>query len=412
MKWLLGLILSTANAWADPVALFKQNFPARSLGPLAEQAFCYEDDNGVKGDYRGQHLQRLASVTKLFTTLIALENISIDKTWTTEFWLKGDRLHIKGGLDPWFEEEKIFGLIADLQKLGVKKISQLSFDSQFVFTDTALSRHTLPSSAMTLEALKRYFNASGKLSPVALQRLKAVKDFQKEEHLSIPLPTSGIVTPLLTHSAQNPLQGQVGVKVLKHQSKPLPVILKAMNAMSKNMVSHLLFEQAGKVRALKDVLLKYKIQPAEYKFHNGSGLPVIQGESRVDNLATCFAILKLLSALEKRALELQVPLDELIAVGSDLGSFKDRFLTDLPLKDAVMAKTGTLKHSSSLAGWIEAPTPVKFAILNHTSATMPARNWQDSFLSRWMNGQALSRGYVRVNIYPVEGPFFNSFSSF
>ncbi len=412
MKWLLGLILATANAWADPVALFKQNFPARTLGPLTEQAFCYEDENGLKGDYRGQQMQRLASVTKLFTTLMALENISIDKSWTTEFWLKGDRLHIKGSLDPWFEEEKIFGLIADLQKLGIKKLSQVSFDSQFVFTDTALSRHTLPSSTMTLEALKRYFNPSGKLTSVAIQRLKAVKEFQQEESLSLPLPTTGMITTQIVFSSQNPLQGQTGVRVFKHQSVKLPVILKAMNAMSKNMVSHLIFDQANKVRSLKDVLLKYKIQPTEYKFYNGSGLPVIQGESRVDNLSSCFAILKLLKALEKRASELSISLDEVVAVGSDLGSFKERFLLDLPLKDSVMAKTGTLKHSSSLAGWIEAAVPVKFAILNHTSATLTARSWQDGFLSKWMNGQALSRGYVRLNIYPLEGPFFNSFSSF
>jgi D-alanyl-D-alanine carboxypeptidase/D-alanyl-D-alanine-endopeptidase (penicillin-binding protein 4) len=407
MKWFLLSFIFSLNVWAqDPVALFRSHFPAQQLGPLNQQAFCWESANGA-GNYRGTSPQRLASVTKLFTTALALESFGPEKTWTTTVYRLGTKVHIAGGMDPWFEEEKIFSLIQALKDLGVTQISELTFDGAFVFTDTSQSQHTPATFTLTQAALARYFSASGNFAAYATGRRAAAAAFQNEEGVSAPLPTKGIATAKITPAHSNPLANLPGVTVHRHTSKPLVTILKAMNIMSKNMVAHMLWENSRRMKNPADVFSKMGIAPSEYNFISGSGLPLINGQNRTDNVATCAAVLKLLTALESQLNKLGLEINQVVGVGTDFGSYRDRFLNDLALKEAVAAKTGTLRHSSALAGWIEAEVPVRFAILNHTTATTNARSWQDRFLSRWMNGQSRPRGYIRESVYPVDTNFFN-----
>lgn len=397
----LLLILST-TAWAqDPVALFRRHYPAATLGPITDQAFCWDDNTGMTGAYRGDATQRLASVTKLFTTQLALEAYSPEKTWTTTIYRLGTRVHIAGGMDPWFEEEKIFALIQALKNEGVTRITELTFDGAFVFTDTAQSQHTPATFPLVQAALGRYFTASGAFTAVANQRRAAVAAFQKEEGINIPLPTSGIATVKIAPAHTNPLLNVAGVTIHRHTSRSLVTILKAMNIMSKNMVANMLWEQA---RRVKDPATTFT---GSFKFHNGSGLPVINGETRLDNTASCQTILAMLRALETKIDKLGLEINDVVGVGTDFGSYRDRFLNDLNLKESIAAKTGTLKHTSALAGWIESDKPVRFVILNHTTASTQARAWQDRFLSTWQNGTSRPRGYIRSSVYPVDEAFFD-----
>jgi D-alanyl-D-alanine carboxypeptidase/D-alanyl-D-alanine-endopeptidase (penicillin-binding protein 4) len=407
MRLLLLLLLVSANVWSqDPIALFRSHYPAQVLGPLVEQAFCWNDATGASGAYRGDSPQRLASVTKLFTTLLALEAFGTEKTWTTTVYTLGSRVHIAGGMDPWFEEEKIFALIGALKEQGITRITELTFDGAFVFTDTAQTQHTPATFALVQAALSRYFTASGALTATAKLRRDAILAFQKEEGISIALPATGIATVKIAPVQANPLLNLAGVKVQTHTSRPLPTILKAMNIMSKNMVANLLWEQARRVKDPATTFAALGIAAKDYKFHSGSGLPVLT-PSRVDNTATCNAILTMLKKLEEKILASNLEINDVVGVGTDFGSYRDRFLNDLNLKEAIAAKTGTLKHSSALAGWIESPNPTRFVILNHTTASSEARAWQDRFLSRWQSSVARPRGYVRTSVYPVDSAFFN-----
>ncbi|MBY0516540.1 MAG: D-alanyl-D-alanine carboxypeptidase [Bacteriovoracaceae bacterium] len=403
---LLFTLLLSFKAWSGPVELFKSQFPS-SLGPITNQAFCWENNQGEAGGYRNEAKQRLASLTKLFTTLSSLESLGPEKTWTTTVWINNDRVHIAGDFDPWFEEEKIFSLIENLKALGLTKIKELTFDSRFVFTDMPQGQHTPVSSTLVSNALIHYFNPTGKFGAIAKERLLSVKKFQEEEGINYSLPAAGIPTSNVKFVNVNPLMNLAGSSLHTHQSKPLVTILKAMNMMSKNMVANVLWEESKKVTDPLKVFAKYGILPTEITLNNGSGLPVISGQTRLDNLASCQSILKLLRALEIKASNLKLNIDEFVAVGTDLGSLKERFLNDLPLKESIAAKTGTLKNSSTLAGWIESAKPLRFVILNHVTETLKARDWQDQFLSKWISQTARPRNYSSEMIYPVDSNFFN-----
>jgi D-alanyl-D-alanine carboxypeptidase/D-alanyl-D-alanine-endopeptidase (penicillin-binding protein 4) len=407
MRLLFIFLIFSATAWAqDPVALFRAHYPMQKLGPISEQAFCWQDSTGASGAYRGDSPQRLASVTKLFTTLLALEAFGADKTWTTTVYTLGTRVHIAGGMDPWFEEEKIFALIGALKEQGITGITELTFDGAFVFTDTAQTQHTPATFPLVQAALARYFTPSGALTATAKLRRDAVLAFQKEEGISVALPGTGIATVKIAPAHSNPLLNVAGVKIQTHTSRPISTILKAMNIMSKNMVANLLWEQARRVKDPTTTFAALGIAAKDYKFYTGSGLPVL-APSRVDNTATCNAILTMLNKLEEKILALNLEINDIVGVGTDFGSYRDRFLNDLNLKESIAAKTGTLKHSSAIAGWIESAQPTRFVLLNHTTATTEARAWQDRFLSRWQTNVARPRGYIRTSAYPVDAAFFN-----
>lgn len=100
-------------------------------------------------------------------------------------------------------------------------------------------------------------------------------------------------------------------------------------------------------------------------------------------------------------------LSDIVAVngGEDLGSFRDRFKDYPETHEAVISKTGTLMHSSTLAGVLLINGKVPFAILNHTTSTSNAKKFQDSFVSRFFYhlGEATPMDYSKISIFPWDG---------
>ena len=79
--------------------------------PETDQAYCYTDS---KGSAAGENLDkpvRLASVSKLITSLWAMEKLGPNYTYNTKLFIKGNNLHIQGSFDPFLGNEKMFFLI-------------------------------------------------------------------------------------------------------------------------------------------------------------------------------------------------------------------------------------------------------------------------------------------------------------
>lgn len=410
-RFLLALTFVTSSAFAqtaaDLIADFKSMIPKSGITPVTEQAFCYEDQDGVQG-YQVDKLQRIASVTKLFSTYLATETLDLSKRFETTLYIAGDRLHIAGSRDPYFEEEKLLLLMAALNDLGYKSFKTVTFDSNFKFYDIALSAHANINASNTKTRLTAYLSHKNKT--LIKQKWAATVKFAEEEGIALDATMiPSLQASVVSLSEKNPLLNSAPA-IFVHRSRPLHQIIKSMNVMSKNHVAQNLYLEGSRVKSLDALLVEKGLDRKSFKIYNGSGLPIKTSQSRTDNLASCRAVLKLMSLLKESVKKHKLTLSDLVAVngGKDLGSFRERFLDFPETHEAVISKTGTLMHASTLAGVLMIGEEMPFAILNQTTKIANAKKFQDSFISRMFHhlGEPTPIDYTKISIFPWDGSDF------
>jgi hypothetical protein len=407
MKALLFAFLITGYALAssaDPlIQEFEHELMKRKLGPVTDQAFCYRDEAGVRG-YRTAALQRIASVTKLFTTLLATETRDLSEVYETELHIAGDHLHIRGGNDPYFEEDKLLLLFKALNNLGYFHFRKVTFDKNFRFNDLPLEEYEVVTPNRIRSRLSYYLSSKNVKSVKATWA--QVRKFAEEEGVELPKDAPKLTASSVAYSQALPAYAR---EIYVHVSRPLHSLLKAMNVQSKNFVAENVYEMSSSIMSLENLLSRAGISSLTYRIANGSGLPILTGK-RVDNLATCSTVLDVVSLLERSLKKQGYVLSDVVAVsgGKDLGSFRTRFREFPETNEAVISKTGTLKHTSSLAGVLLLDKEVPFAILNHTERVSEARLFQDKFISIMFSflGTPHPVPYEKISIFPWDGSDF------
>lgn len=407
-RLLLAFLLLSTTVWADPSSLiteFQQNVASHKLGKISEQAFCYKDGSTVEG-YQVDKLQRLASVTKVLTTLFASETQDLNRTFTTKIYISGDKLHLEGSRDPYFEEEKLLLLMRDLNNLGYKEFKTVTFNSDFKFYDIALASQLAITPAHTRTRLAAYFNPKTNLKATwdMVRKFAEEEGYPIEKSLPPSLKASSVQlvnsNPLLS---ENPAQ-------YNHTSRPMHAILKSMNVMSKNLVSQNVFDESSRILSFPQLMAQLNIDSKTFKIINGSGLPFKTSSSRVDNLCSCRTILEVMGLLEKSLKKHNLVMSQVMAVagGKDLGSFRERFQKVPEASQSVLAKTGTLAQASALAGVLLMDREVPFAILNHTTSSLSARTSQDKFVGSFFHflGNPVPLDYQKISIFPVDSEDF------
>lgn len=409
MKQLLLLIsVFSFSAFAQTseslVLDFKTMLPKSGISPISEQTFCYNQSGVVEG-YQVDKLQRIASVTKLLSTFAASETLDLNKRFETKLYISGEKLHIEGSRDPYFEEEKMMLLMKALNDLGYKSFKTVTFDKNFIFSDVALQSHQDITTSHTRLRLATYLNSKN-VKFLRTQWLAAYAFAQEENVVLDKTRTPSINATTVTLSDGNPLINSLP-SIYIHKSSPLHAILKSMNVMSKNRVAQNVYLEAGRVKKFETLMTEKGIDSKSYRIYNGSGLPIKTPSSRTDNLASCRTVIKIIALLSESVKKHNLILSDIVAVngGEDLGSFRDRFKDYPETHEAVISKTGTLMHSSTLAGVLLINGQVPFAILNHTTSTSNAKKFQDSFVSRFFYhlGEATPMDYSKISIFPWDG---------
>jgi D-alanyl-D-alanine carboxypeptidase len=395
----LGLAKATPDLLVDHHSLLQKY----AIAPQADQSYCTLHDKKVTG-YQVHKIQRIASLTKLITTLFVSETLDLHQTFETKVYIGKDALHIEGSRDPYFEEEKMLLMMRHLKMLGYRSFSRVTFNSNFKFSDQALSSHAELPASHTRERLAYFFTPSNLKGITA--KWNMIRKFADEEGVNIPAESVPLLRAgVVALSEANPLIHENPV-VYVHRSRPLYALLKAMNVMSKNIVAHQFYQEASRVKSFSQVAAQVGLNPGAFVLYNGSGLPVINGNDRKDNLGSCIAVLQAIQALEKSLNKHQLTFSDVVAVngGVDLGSFRDRFDQQPETHGAVISKTGTLKHTSSLAGLLYLKESVPFAILNHTTNIIQARKFQDAFVARIFQhlGSPTIIPYQKIHIFPVD----------
>jgi len=375
------------------------------VSPLSEQSYCYLENNEVRG-FQAEKKQRIASLTKLLTTLLAVKKADLKTRFQTNVFISGSRIHISGGQDPYWEEDKLLRLLKALNELGISEVEELSFDENFIFTDLAFGSHADITPSHSAERLRHLLSPSGSKTIASLW--SNVRAFAGEEGLDLPSSPPRFRTKRIRISTENPLENENPL-AFQHTSKTLGEILKAMNVMSKNHVSQNIYRQLTQDESFESFMVKLGFEKSDFTINNGSGLPTLS-LARQDNEATCSLILRSLEILEEEVQKQGISLSDILAVvgSSDLGSFRNRFKNYPGLSSGLMAKTGTLRHTSSLAGYLSLGSLSPFAILNHTTAAANARTFQESFVASLFSelGNPISIPYEKISIFPWDGSNF------
>ncbi|ESA32834.1 peptidase s13 d-ala-d-ala carboxypeptidase c [Leptolyngbya sp. Heron Island J] len=320
---------------------------------------------------RHQESRRLpaASLTKVATTLAALETYNIDHQFETFVgWqgtitngtLQGD-LIIKGAYDPLFIWEEGIALGNTLQQLGIQQVTgNLVVIDRFVMN---FNTNPLESG----ELLKQAMNSATWGWAVEQQYVTLPA--------GTPRPTLQIQGSVKLASSATVLN-QASGWLVRHKSLPLALILKAMNIYSNNVMADMVADLSGGPANIVKIAEQVGVTPGEISLVNGSGL----GE---DNQLSARAVIVLMQAIQTRLQTKNLNFADLFPVaGTDIGTLIDR---NLPTNASV--KTGSLAVVSALAGALptEEKGTVWFAIINYGSGLETLRGHQDRLLASLEN---------------------------
>jgi len=330
-----------------------------------DQGIWFQSGREVLAANQGTVPLPAASLTKIATTLVALEYWGGDHQFVTSVGmtgpirdgvLQGD-LVIQGGGDPLFVWEEAIALGNTLQQAGINSVA----GNLLIAGNFAMNFEADPLIAGTL--LRRAFDSD--LWP----------NEAREQYAEMPPGTprpqiriDGFVQPV----SGNELASRQIAPLVQHQSLSLAQMLKLMNIYSNNFIADALGEAMGGGAYLSSQTARLANVPLEeVQLVNGSGLGV---ENRLSARAVC----AILTALQSRLAGTNLTVADLLPIaGLDVGTLEGR---NIPRDAAV--KTGTLADVSALAGVFATGDRdlVWFAIINRGLDLDGLREQQDDLL--------------------------------
>jgi D-alanyl-D-alanine carboxypeptidase/D-alanyl-D-alanine-endopeptidase (penicillin-binding protein 4) len=345
------------------VADYLQDLTKKGLNS-SQQRVLIETEWADLADHQGNLPASGASLTKIATTLAAVETWPLDHRFATRFYstgevkngvLEGD-LIIEGEGDPLFVWEEAIAVGNGLHQLGIRQVKgDLIVTGKF-----AMNFQTDPLKA-------------GELLKIGLVQSKWSKETQKAFQ-SLPSGTQAPQVKILGMVRASQIRPENARLLLGHQSLTLTELLRQMNIYSNNVMSEMLAELLGGPAAVDAINTKITgVGAEEIQLINGSGLGV-------ENRLSPRAVIEILKALDRKLANQPIQVADLFPVGGrdTKGTMQWR-----AIPKGVMIKTGTLAQVSALAG--EIPTQergkVWFVIMNAGSGNIEGfRNQQDRVL--------------------------------
>ena len=347
-----------------------------------EQGIWIQAGNSAIAAHQGEVLMSAASLTKLATSLAAMETWPLDHQFETRIGISGTLengvlygdLIVQGDGDPLFVWEEGIVLANKLQALGLRQIT----GDILVLGDFTMNFEEDPQ------------DSAADLKQVMSTRTWNGEVWKAYESLPVGTPQPDIQVDGTARLVSPVIADGVSIWVLRHQSLPLVGLLKAMNIYSNNVMAEMMANLAGGPQAvMAKSMAVAEIPPGELSLVNGSGLGM-------DNQMSARASVALLSALQQKLESQGFSVSDILPVsGEDVGTLIDR---RIPAKSAV--KTGSLAEVSALAGMV--PTaekgPVWFAIINKGWAISDLRVQQDFLL------QAIQDYWGAADVPPEMAP--------
>jgi len=324
-------------------------------------SMCYlEDKKGavIEGT-NAQSMYEIASVSKIVTSYWALRVLGPNFRFLTQIYVDPvdndtSDVHIAGGWDPYFGREMTHFLFSELQRHGVFKIRNLTFDENFLLFWSVREKPTwsIDPTRRDIElVLKQKLRfSSAEYTATRLQAKKlglALEPKLKTRISSIKFKSVNEYTPMI--STRN----------LELRSAPLVAYLKEMNRNSNNHVADHLFNFLGGTNEFQNFIkTKLNLESDDIRLINGSGDRILVTDEKnkmqkAYNEASCEALVTIISAIR---FELRIngyDIQNIMAVsGLDAGTTLGGRYASSQVSGAVVAKTGSVDPAITLAGMI------------------------------------------------------------
>jgi len=304
--------------------------------PLRQGLWLQSAEGLVLAEHQGTVPLPAASLTKLATTLVALDQWRENHRFVTTVAaggpiqngvLQGD-LWVQGGGDPLLVWEDAIALGNALNQLGIRRVA-----GNLVVTGNFWMNFTTDR-AESAAWLQEGMNANLWSSEAATQ--------YAQMPAGTPRPQVAVAGRVLTPASASALSLS-SQTLLRYESLPLWQILHRLNIFSNNFMADVLAVQLGGARYVqRRALALTGVSAAELQLVNGSGLGV-------QNRMSPRAAVALTVALDRVARQQGLTLADLLPEGRcRCGTIEHR---NLPAGSFV--KTGTLNEVSALAGVVQ-----------------------------------------------------------
>lgn len=376
-------------------------------------SMCYMHENSTKKAIQGEGALNkkfeLASISKMVTTLWAINKLGPDYRFNTKIYItpatsNSFNVHIQGSRDPIFGQNMGYFLISELNRLGISKIENLTFDENLLYKwDVEGSR--------TAESSTEQFETTAQQASVVRSRLLDTLDSdvnlrayrqlsrQAQDALGLKLnsrPSLDIRRVEFASRSAVTITGKT--KIYSLNSAPLRKILKKMNAQSNNYIADNLYWNLGGTDAFnKFAKARLDADESDIEFINGSGNNDGDGNY---NMASCETMVKVMYALstdvEKKGYKLQ---DVMAVAVSDEHSTVRNYGDNMA--KAMTAKTGSVNPAKTLTGMVSTKKgDVFFTVLMHTGGRREWPSATNSIKSKVKKLIAVNGGPRRLNYSP------------
>lgn len=309
-----------------------------------------------------------ASVVKLATSDVALTKLGPSFRFATSLYASGGLdatnetlvgdLVILGSGDPSLTTEHLFALAHELRERGIRHVTGNVVVKGPFYCNYSMDRRAAGAAVQNALDVERWTGAVES----AYGRYRVYSGELSFESVTIDgtvvlAPDAGVtgITPLCTL-----------------RSMPLVKILKRQNDYSNNWMAHIIGGFVGGVGSVQSSIVeRLRIPSGEFYLDSTSGLGT-NGMRPAD-------VVRLLRDLRGRLLKDSLQPESLMPVaGIDRGTLEDRYL-DASMRGAIVAKTGTLRGVSALAGYMYTRNKgvVLFAIMNQGGSPTAFRRLQD-----------------------------------
>lgn len=334
-----------------------------SGSPAGANGIWLQTDTQFLAQHQGTIALPAASLTKVATSLAALETLGVDHRFVTQIGmvgtvkggvLQGD-LVVQGSQDPFFVWEDAIALGNLLNQAGIRQVNgNLRIYGPFYM-------NFAPDTSQSGQFLVEGFDAA-RWPAEAAQQYQTLPPNTPKPQLKI---TGTVQVDRALPSGLQPLA--------EHRSLPLVELLKRMNRYSNNAMAEMVANSIGGAQIVaQKAIAATGVSASEIQLVNGSGLAI---ENRISPRAACALFFALGRYLQPRGLTIA---NLLTVVGQDEGILDGR-----SLPTAAVLKSGTLDTVSALAGAL--PTQkygvVWFSILNGGGDVEGFRKAQEQFLA-------------------------------